>query len=138
MLVHCELFTDVSIVKEHGFGLHNCQTTLWPNSLYQSCTNVAIKCHQGRTNAIPICDQRFISISNMFGDVFFTQFFPILNESGYAFDDFRPILHGVGFARLWICIHEQTFPLFVLTSHEYTIFITPIRAKFHVPVPIRF
>ena len=127
MHVHCELFMDVSIIEEHGVGLHNCQTTLWLKSLCQSRTGVATKCYQGQANAIPICDQQFISIPNTFGDVILTQLFSIVNESKYALDDFQSILHGIRFVRLWIPIWEQTFPIFVLTPHEYTILQTPIR-----------
>src|SRR6202022_4058015 len=68
-----------------------------------------------------------MGISNTSGDVLLAQFFPIFNESGDAFDDFRPIPHGVGFARPWIPIREQTFPIIVLTPYEYTIIRAPIR-----------
>src|SRR6202048_3224275 len=68
-----------------------------------------------------------MSISNTSCDVLLTQLFPIFNESGYAFDDFRPIPHGVGFARLWISIREQTFPIIILTPYEYTIIRAPVR-----------
>ena len=131
MPIHCELFTDVSTVEGHGIGLHNRQMTLWPKSLCQSRTIVATKCHQGQENAISIHDQRSISIHNTFGDVFLIQLFSIRNESGYVFDDFRPIFHGVGFARLWISIQKQTFSILVLMPHEYTILRTPIRRCAH-------
>ena len=104
MLVHCEFFTDVSISEEHGVELYNRQTTLWPNFLCQSRMSVSTKWHQGRANAIPIHDQRFLNIPNTFGDVFLTQPFAKFNESGYIFNDIRPIFHGVGFAKLWISI----------------------------------
>ena len=87
----------------------------------------AHKLSSHRANAIPIRDQRFMSISNTSGDVLLTQLFPILNESGYAYDDFRPIPHEVGFARLWIPIWEQIFSIIVLMSFEYTIIWAPIR-----------
>ena len=75
MLVHYELFADVSIVKEHGVGLQHRQTTLWPTPLCQSRTCVATKCHQDGTNEIPIYDQRFMGVPHTTCDVFLTQFF---------------------------------------------------------------
>ena len=119
MFVHCELFADVSIAEKYGVELHYRQTTLWPKSLCQSCTSVFSKYHQGWTNAIPICDQRFMGVPHTSCKVFLTQVFLILNEFGYAFNNFRPIPHGVGFARRWFSIREQTFTSIVLTPHEY-------------------
>ena len=47
MLVHCEFFTDVSIVEEHGIGSCNCHSTLWPKSLCQSHTMSAPHANKG-------------------------------------------------------------------------------------------
>ena len=54
-------------------------------------------------------------------------FFPILNEFKYAFDEFRPILHGVKLTKLWIPIWEQKFLILVLILYEYTIIRASIR-----------
>ena len=88
---------------------------------------VVIKCHQGRTNAIPICDEQIMSVLYTSYDVFLTQLFLILNESRYVFDNFQPISHEVGFARRWFSIRKQIFHIIVLTSHEYHFVQAPIR-----------
>lgn len=68
-----------------------------------------------------------MSISNTSGNILLIQFFPILNEFGYAFDEFRPILHGVKLTKLWIPIWEQKFLILVLILYEYTIIRASIR-----------
>ena len=127
MLIHCEFFTNISIVEEHDIGLHNCQSTLWPKSLCQSFTSVDTKYCQGGANAIPIHNQCFKSSPNTFGDVFLIQLFLIFNECGYTFNNFRPIPHDSGFARLWIPIQEHIFSILVLMPQHYIILQAPIR-----------
>ena len=68
-----------------------------------------------------------MGVSHTSCNVFLVELFPIFNESGYTFDDFRPIPHEVGFQRRWFSIREQIFNIFVLTPHEYPFLRGPIR-----------
>ena len=100
LVVYNELFMDVSVAEEHDFILHDCHSALWPKSLCQSWICINIGCHQCRANAMPIRNQWLVGIPNMSCDVLLVYFFPILNESGYTFDDFWSICHVIGFTML--------------------------------------
>ena len=68
--------------------------------------------------------------------VFLTQLFPIFNKSLYTLNDFRPISHGVGCARVWpsICstwrqINIPPFEPQFAELHGRYIIVTHIEAE---------